>query len=183
MKLGKEEIQKIVLGVLLFFGLVYSYFNLLLGPLVAHTELNRRSINGLQPVIDANKAQIARTKELEAQAPKVQMVVRQVNAMIPEGAPVAWFPTRMAEFFKRQGIDHVTTRLNSESADGRYKAYRKLTWGVDVPKVEFLHFASALAALENEEPLIEINSVQIDASRDEVDTQHILITLNNLVRK
>ena len=32
MKLGKEEIQKIVLGVLLFFGLIYSYFDMLLGP-------------------------------------------------------------------------------------------------------------------------------------------------------
>ena len=32
-QLGKEEIQKIILGGLMCFGVIYSYFNLLLGPL------------------------------------------------------------------------------------------------------------------------------------------------------
>lgn len=33
MKLGREEVQKIVLGGLIIFGVIFSYFNLLLGPL------------------------------------------------------------------------------------------------------------------------------------------------------
>jgi hypothetical protein len=111
------------------------------------------------------------------------MSVFQVNAMIPPGSPVAWFPTRMADFFKRQGIDKATTRLNSETADKRFPGYRKLTWGIDLPKVEFVQFASAIAALENEEPLIEITNMQIDAGREDVETQHALITVNNLVRQ
>ena len=183
MKLGKEEIQKIVLGALLLLGLVYSYFDLLLGPLMAQQELTEKSIHGLGPVIQADKAQIARARELDQNAPLAERTVKQINAMIPDGSPVAWFPTRTAEFFKRQGIDRVTTRLNSEPPDTRYPGYRKLTWGIDIPKVGFFQFASAIAALENEEPLVEIGSVQIDASREDVETQHALLTVNNLVRQ
>jgi len=76
----------------------------------------------------------------------------------------------------------VTTRLNSESSDKRYAGYRKLTWGIDVPRVGFVQFASAVAALENEEPLIEITNMQIDAGREDVEMQHALITVNNLVK-
>jgi hypothetical protein len=183
MKLGKEEIQKIVLGILLLFGMVYSYFNLLLGPLVARQEAYGKSIKGLGPLTVAAKAQIDKTTQMEKEAPKVAMTVHQVNAMIPAGSPVAWFPTRMADFFKRQNIDKVTTRLNSEAADKRYAGYRKLTWGIDVPRVGFVQFANAVAALENEEPLIEITNMQIDAGREDVEMQHVLITVNNLVRQ
>jgi hypothetical protein len=183
MKLGKEEIQKIVLGILLFFGLIYGYFDLLLGPLLARQEAYEKSIKGLGPATAAANAQITRTKQMEKEAPGVAMVVYQVNAMIPPGSPVAWFPTRMADFFKHRGIDKVTTRLNSESADKRYGGYRKLTWGIDVPRVGFVQFAGAIAALENEEPLIEITSVQIDAGREDVEMQHALVTVNNLVKQ
>jgi hypothetical protein len=183
MKLGKEEIQKIVLGVLLFFGLVYSYFNLLLGPLVARQEAFDKSIKGLGPTTAAANSQIANTKKMENEAPGVAMIVHQVNAMIPPGSPVAWFPTRMAEFFKSRGIDRVTTRLNSESTDKRFMGYRKLTWGIDIPRVGFVQFASAISALENDEPLIEITSMQIESGREDVEMQHILITVNNLVKQ
>jgi len=183
MKLGKEEIQKIVLGVLLFFGMVYSYFNILLGPLLAREDAFEKSIKGLGPATAIANAQIAQTKQMEAEAPKVAMIVHQVNAMIPPGSPVAWFPTRMADFFKAHGIERVTTRLNSESIDKRYTGYRKLTWGIDATRVGFVQFAGAIAALENDEPLIEITSIQIDAGREDVEMQHVLITVNNLVKQ
>ena len=183
MKLGKEEIQKIVLGVLLLFGVVYSYFDLLLGPLLARQDAYTKSIKGLGPAAAAANAQIQKTKQMEKDAPAVAITVYQVNAMIPAGSPVAWFPTRMADFFKHQGIDKVTTRLNSESTEKQYTGYRKLTWGIDVPRVGFVQFAGAIATLENEEPLIEISNMQIDASREDVEMQHALITVNNLVKQ
>jgi hypothetical protein len=182
MKLGKEEIQKIVLGVLLLFGVVYSYFALLLGPLLARQDAYDKSIRGLGPATATAKSQIDKTKQMEKDAPTVAMTVYQVNAMIPPGSPVAWFPTRMADFFKKQGIDKVTTRLNSEATDKEYVGYRKLTWGIDLPRVGFVQFANAVAALENSEPLIEISSMQIDAGREDVEMQHALITVNNLVK-
>jgi hypothetical protein len=183
MKLGKEEIQKLVLGLLLFFGLIYSYFDLLLGPLSKRQEAARQSITALGPEIANAKAQIEKTRQMEQNIIAAQLTARQVDAMIPEGSPVAWFPTRMTEFFKKQGIDKALTRMNGELPDKDLPGFRKLVWGVDLPKVEFASFAEAVAALENEEPLFEIAALQIDASREDVEAQHALITLNNLVKQ
>ena len=182
MKLGKEEIQKIVLGALLFFGILYSYFDLLLGPLKKGQAGTQKSIESLVPEIAAAKAQIARTETMEKNAPAALTTIRQVAAMIPEGSPVAWFPTRVADFFKRQGLDKTVTRMNNEIPEGELPGFRRIAWGVDLPKIEFVPFAVALAALENEEPLVEISSVQIDASREDVQTQRALITVNNIVK-
>lgn len=183
MKLGKDEIQKLILGLLLFFGLVYSYFDLLLGPLSRRQAATQQSIVALGPEIANARAQIAKTQQLEKGAPGTMLINRQVEAMIPEGSPVAWFPTRMTEFFKKQGIDKALTRMNGELSDKALPGFRKLVWGVDLPKVEFVPFAEAIAALENEEPLLEIASLQIDASRDDVESQHALLTVSNLVKQ
>jgi hypothetical protein len=183
MKLGKEEIQKLVLGVMLLFGVIYGYFSFALGPLLKNQEATRRNISSLGPEIEKAKAQIQKTKELEKTAPSALLATQQVEAMIPEGSPVAWFPTQMAEFFKKQGFDKAFTRLNSEVPDKELVGYRRLTWSVDLPKVEFAPFANSIATLENEEPLIEISNLQIDASREEVETQHALLTVNNLIKQ
>src|SRR5687768_12597280 len=112
MKLGKDEIQKLALGVLLLIGVIYSYFDLLLGPLSRRQAAARQSIVALGPEITNAKGQIEKTRKMEVNAPAAMLTVRQVDAMIPEGSPVAWFPTLMAEFFKKQGIDKALTRMN-----------------------------------------------------------------------
>lgn len=183
MKLGKEEIQKIVLGGLLMLGVIYSYFDLLLGPLTKRAEQTQQSINALGPEIANAKAQIAKSHQMEAESPAATLPMRQVESMIPEGAPVAWFPTHMTEFFKKQGIDKVSTRMTGEASDKELPGFRRIVWGVDLPKVDFVPFGQALAALENEEPLLEISAVQIDSSRDDVEMQHAFITLNNIVKQ
>ncbi|MEA3208849.1 MAG: hypothetical protein QOE70_1906 [Chthoniobacter sp.] len=183
MKLGKDELQKLVLGGLLLIGVVYSYFDLLLFPLLARQEAATKSTVALGPEIDNAQAQIKKTQDLEKRAPELTLVLTQVNAMIPEGSPVAWFPTRTADFFKRQGIEKVTTRLNSETVEKELPGFRRLAWGVDLPKVDFADFGSALCILENEELLLEVNSIQIDASRDDPQTQHALLTVRNFVKQ
>lgn len=183
MKLGKEEIQKIVLGVLLFFGLIYSYFDMLLGPLSKRAELTKHSAETLVPQIQASKGQIQKAKDMERDFASATLVMRQVEAMIPDGSPVAWFPTQMQEFFKKEGIDRSSTRMTGDSGDKELPKFRHIAWGVDLPKVDFATFGNAVATLENEQPLIEISAVQIDASRDDVESQHVFLTVNNLVKK
>jgi hypothetical protein len=183
MKLGKEEIQKIVLSGLLLLGVIYSYFDLLLGPLMTRQEQTQKNVTALGPEIENAKAQIAKTAQLEKDTPKLTLPMRQAEAMIPEGAPVAWFPTRIGEFFKKQGIDRASTRMTSESPEKDLKGFRRISWGVDLPKVDFVTFGLAVAALENEEPLLEVTALQIDASRDDVETQHAFLTVNNLVKQ
>ena len=115
MKLGKEEIQKMFLGGLMLIGLVYVYFNLLLGPLVARQGFVRKSIVDLDPQIAAAQAQIKKTADLEVTAPKAAQTLAQVGAMIPEGSPVAWFPKRLGDFFKHQGTVPVNPSASHTS--------------------------------------------------------------------
>jgi len=183
MKLGKDEIQKLILASLIVMGVVYSYFNLLLGPLAKSQEATRKSVTALGPEIAAAKAQIKRTEEVEKTAPASMETLRRVMAMIPEGSPVAWFPPRVSDFFKKQGLDKTSTRLNTEVVEKEMVGFRRMNWGIDLPKVGFVPFATALAALENEEPLLEINNLQLDVSREEVEMQHALLTVSNIVKQ
>ena len=183
MKLGKEEIQKIVLGSLMLVGIVYVYFSMLLGPLVQHQGVVRQSSVDLDPQIAAAQVQIKKTAAIEATALKATETLAQVSAMIPEGSPVAWFPTRLGDFFKKQGVDKAATRMNNESEDKALPGFRRISWSVDLPRVDFIPFASAIAQLENDEPLVEIGTMQVDTSRDDVDSQHVTMTVNNLVKQ
>lgn len=183
MKLGKDEIQKLVLGGLLLAGVVYGYFDLLLFPLKKAQQATLNSTVALGPEIQAAQAQLKKTQDLEKTVAEKMIVLRQVDAMIPEGSPVAWFPTRVGDFFRRQGIEKATTKINGESPEKDMPGFRRLAWGIDLPKVAYGQFGGAICALENEEPLLEIRTMQIDASRDDAETQRSTITVSNLVKQ
>lgn len=182
MKLGKEEIQKLSLGLLLFVGMVYSYFSMLLFPEMAKQASLRKNIAALGPEITASQAQIKKGKDLETTASAKSQVVQQVHAMIPEGSPVAWFPPRMAEFFKRQGIDKTTSKMNADPVE-KLAGFRRLAWSIDLPRVDFGQFGAAVCAMENEELLMEITNVQIETSREDPESQHAVLTVHNLIKK
>ena len=181
MKLGKDEIQRLALGVLLLIAMIYSYFALLLGPLKVQQANTAKSIQAMEPQIAAAKAQIRKAQTVEESAPAARGTLEQIKAMIPEGSPVAWVPPQMAEFFKSRGVDKVSTRMNSELPEKDMPGFRRIAWGVDLPRVEFVPFAAALAQLENEEPLLEVTAIQVDGSREDIEAQHVLLTVSNLV--
>jgi hypothetical protein len=183
MKLTKDQTQKIALGVLMMIGVVYSYFDFLLGPIQKGKAVANSNTDGLDPQIATANAQIARVATIEAQSPNAVHIVKQVEAMIPEGSPVAWFPPRLTEFFKKKGMDRVAARVNNDSLDKDYVGFRRVNWGVELPRVDFMAFAAAIADLENEEMLLEIQSLDIEAGRDEAQMQRANLVLNNLVRQ
>ena len=183
MKYGKDEIQKLFLGVLLLIGLLYAYFDLLLGPLKRAQLATEKSITEVDPEIARAKAEINRARAVEANAPVARATVEQVSAMSPEGSPVAWFPPRIADFFKARGVDRAATRMNSEAAEKDLPGFRRLTWGVDLPSVDFIALANSLAELENEEPLVQITSIKIDPAAEQVEQQRVLLTVTNIVKQ
>ena len=65
MKLGKDEIQKLVLGGLMLIGLIYGYFSMLLGPLSTRQESARKKIIALGPQIAEAKAHHASQTQLK----------------------------------------------------------------------------------------------------------------------
>jgi hypothetical protein len=182
MKLTKEQTQKIALGAMMFCGVIYSYFEFLLGPLSAGRELAAKETEALAPKIAAARTQIAKTKAIEQKAPASLELLDQVKAMIPQGAPIAWVPTRLTELFKREGVDKASARMAGEPAERDLAGFGKFAWTVEIPRVEFITFARALAVLENSEPLMEVQSLEIEAGRDNVQFQRVSLTLHNIVR-
>lgn len=181
MKFGKEEIQKAFLGLLLLLTLVYGYFEMLLGPLKVRRDGARKEIEKMTATIREARGQVRKAQDAEAAVPDAQRVVQQVKAMIPEAAPVAWFPTHVSEHFKREGVERAVTRLNSEQPEKDLPGFRRMFWGVELPSVEFIPFAQALADFENEEPLAEVTNIQISASADDVEIQRVALNVRSLV--
>ena len=183
MKLGKEQIQRLMLGVLLLIAMIYSYFALLLGPLNVQQASTRKAIAAITPQIEAANAQIRRAQTVEQNAPAARATLDQINSLIPDGSPVAWFPPMIAEFFKARGIEKAATRMNNEFPEKDLPGFRRIAWSIDLPRVGFIPFATALAQLENEEPLLEITAVQLDSAPDNVELQRALLTVSNIVKQ
>lgn len=182
-KIRKEDLQKIALGLLMALGIVYGYFDLLLGPIKAKQRNTTASIGALDPEIGKAKTQLSRAISVERDAPRAEATIKTINAMIPEGAPVAWFPVLIADFFKKFGFDKGLTRMNNELVDKELPGYRRVSWGIDLPRVECLTFAGAVAQLENDEPLIEIQALTIETLREDPEAQRVLLTVNNIVKQ
>lgn len=182
MKLSKDQIQKIILGSMIFFGVIYAYFEFLIGPLGTARDAAMKDMEALSPKLAEARAQISKTKTLEEKAPASQMVLEQVQAMIPQGAPIAWVPTKLSELFKREGIEKMTARKAGEPAEKELTGFARLSWAVEIPKVDFLTMAGAVAALENSEPLMEIQTVDIEPLRENVQLQRVSMMLYNIAR-
>jgi len=183
MKLGKEEIQKIFLSFLLLVGLLYCYFNMLLGPLSDEQTKAQNAIADLTPKINDANAIIKDVKVREKTAPEVSAVLDEIKAGIPDGAPIAWFPPAIIGFFKRQGIDKCNIHVISSGPVNNLPGFTKFSWNLSLPRVEVAPLATTLAALENEQPLLEITELHINASKDDVQYQTATLTLTTIVKQ
>ena len=132
MKLTKDQIQKIVLGAMLFSGVIYAYFEFLLGPQTAGRERAIKAAAALEPQITAARGQIVKTQALEEKGPEAQHLLDQVKAMIPSGSPIAWLPTKVADLFKREGVDKVTPRMLNEGPDKELTGFSRITWAARI---------------------------------------------------
>lgn len=183
MKLGKEEIQKIFLSILLLIGLLYAYFTMLLDPLSKQEENAKKTVADLAPKIAAAKSLIKDVAQREKDAPKTNETLDQIKSMIPEGAPIAWFPPLITGFMKRQGIDKCTIHMGGDAAEKDLPGFKKMYWNLEMPHVDLPTLGIAIAALENQEPLLEVSNVQISASRDDVQYQSARVTLSTIVKQ
>jgi hypothetical protein len=181
MKLNEDQIKKIGLSLAVLAVLLYGYFAYLLGPLEKRVQDATSGIGATEPAIADAQKQIAKTAELEKQAPEATAFLNNLKNSMPDGAPIAWFPPKMADFFKKHGIDKCTTRMMSEAQD-TMPGFKKITWSVDVPRAEFVPLGVAISNLENDEPLLNILDVSIDAAREDAQYQHATLILTTLVK-
>ena len=186
MKINKEQLQKIFLISLLAIGGLYCYFDMLLGPLARQEEAALKRIEELQPKIMEAKKQLNRTHSIEEgdqNVGRARQIMEVIKASIPEGASVAWFPSRLSDFFSRQGIKKPLYRLNSETPDADLPGYKDSFWSIEIPKIQFAALAIAIAGLENQEGLLQIRNLQIEATPIDVQFQRAQLTISTLVKE
>jgi hypothetical protein len=182
MKLNAEEIKKIVLSAMVFIILLYCYKNMMLDDQSKRETRALETIASLTPQLADAQKQINRTTALKEKAPADNEILDQIKAMIPPGEPVAWFPPRIMEFFKRQGIEKSSVRQSGVSGGRELPGFKRIAWTIDLPRTEFVQLAIAIAGLENEEPLLEITGLQIDESADNLQFQHATLNVSIIAK-
>ncbi len=186
MNLTKEQLQKAALGVVLVLVALYAYFSMLLGPLGAREKRAQKAMDALAPKMKEANTQITRTRSIEAEDPfgAAAGIAREAMATrIPDGAAIVWLPQRLSEFFHSQGIKKITSKAEAEQDDLSLPGYRLSTWQVNIAEVEFVPFAAAIAAMENQEGLAQITSLRIETNAANVQFQNASLKFSTLVKK
>lgn len=182
MKLSNEELKKVFLSTMIFVVLVYGYDNFLLDDLNKSEKGAETTIARLKPEIAKAEDQIHQTTVLKEQAPHEGEALEQIKALIPPGEPVAWFPPRITDFFKRQGIERSSVRPGAVTAINQIPGFKRIEWTIDLPRVEYAKLAIAIAGLENETPLLEINSLSLEQKPDSIEFQHAILSVSIIVK-
>jgi hypothetical protein len=184
-KLSKDQIQKLLLSVMGFVGLVYVYFSFFLGPLNTSRNATLAQINELQDKVANSKNEMTKTAKLEKQAEAATTRFAALKALSPEGAPIAWFPPRIKTFFSNLEIDKATARLESSTP---YKEtdlanWTRYSWIIDLPQADYSTLGKAVAALENSEPLLSITRINIRALPEDPQFQQITLNASTAIVK
>ena len=183
-KLTKDQLQKIILSSLMMVGLIYCYFTFLIASLNKSDRATDAAITDLDKQIAVAKSNVKRSASVEEQARSSEELLAQVNDMVPDGAPIAWFPPRMNTFFTRHGVKGVTVRSAGidSATDPVMKDYRSANWSVDIPQVGATALGITLAGLENEEKLLEITRLQVSTQVDAPEKQRVALNLLTLLK-
>lgn len=179
-KLSKDQWQKVILSTMLLLFTIYCYFQFLLNPLIARALAAEVESTSLEKKISDANVKMRGFKDLKAKAVESGELVTQVNAFIPTGAPIAWFPPRMRNFFERQGLKGVTVRLrNTDRPEADLaKTFINANWSFEIPRADFFPFGIAIAGLENEEFLLEIGDLRLTTRGD--DPEAVSVTMDAL---
>ena len=183
-KFNKDQKQKIFLSGLLMIGLIYCYFNFLITPLGKQDAARAASIEGLDAKLAKAQTTLKRSKSVQNQAKSAQETLAQVGDMVPEGAPIAWFPPRIHAFFDRHAVKGSIVRPGSLDAapDPAMQNFRNADWTIDLPQVGIAPLGIVLAGLENEEKLLEITRLQISTQADSPEKQHVAMNVTTLLK-
>jgi hypothetical protein len=183
MKLTQEELKKIALSAVFAIGGLYVYFAILLGPL----NMRERNLNGIlaemEPRIRDAQREIREIANVEERLPWSEEVMAETRSKIPEGAPVAWFPPHISARLERHNIKAISSRISEEIPEPDVPGFARFGWVITLPKINAVDLGFALAALENEEPLLQITGLAIDANGEVPEFQSAVINLKSIVRK
>jgi hypothetical protein len=185
LNLNKDQIQKLALSSIGFIVLVYVYFSFFLGPLTKSRDSMLVSINDLQGKVGTSKNEMTKASNLEKQASAATSRYAALTSLSPEGAPIAWFPPRMKIFFSNLQIDKTTARLDGSVPykEADLSGWMRYNWTLDLPQADFDVLGKAVAELENTEPLLSINKINIHALPSDPQFQQVSLTVSTAILK
>lgn len=184
-KFSSDQIKKLALSAMGFVFLLYVYFTFFLGPLQKIRAGTLAEIDQLQKKIDGSKSEMAKAATLERQAKEATARFAALKAMIPDGAPIAWFPPRMKAFFANQQIDKAVARLESNTAfkQSDMANWTKYNWLIELPQADFAALGRAIADLENNEPLLSVTKLSIHILPNDPQFQQVGIAATTVIEK
>jgi hypothetical protein len=184
-KLSSDQIKKLALSAMGFVFLLYVYFTFFLGPLQRMRNTTLAEIDDLQKKIDGSKDEMAKGAGLERQAKDSTARFAALKALIPDGAPIAWFPPRMKTFFANQQIDKAVARLESNTSfkQSELASWTKYNWLIELPQADFEALGRSIADLENSEPLLSITKISIHILPNEPQFQQVGIAATTVIEK
>lgn len=185
LNLNKDQIQKLALSTIGFVVLLYVYFSFFLGPLNKSRDSMLVSINDLQNKVGTSKNEMTKATNLEKQATAATTRYAALTNASPEGAPIAWFPPRMKIFFSNLQIDKTTARLEGSVPykEADLSGWMRYNWTLDLPQTDFDVLGNAVAELENTEPLLSINKINIHALPSDPQFQQVSLTVSTAILK
>jgi hypothetical protein len=175
---SKDQIQKIILSTLGFIGLIYCYFTFFLGPLDKSRAEMTQEIAATQEKTASSRTEMRKTANLELQAKEATSRFEALKKMTQSGAPIAWFPPKMRNFFAAQGIDKAGVKLATSSSykEPEMSDWVRDTWAIDLPTCDYETFGKALAELENSQPLLAVEKISIRAVPEAPQFQQASLT-------
>ncbi len=184
-RLTKDQIQKLALSTIGFVALLYVYFSFFLGPLNNGRANAERTMADLQHKLASSKTEMDRAAKLEREASSATTRFAALQALSPEGAPIAWFPPRLKAFFANQRIDRSNARLDTTGAfkEPELEQWSRYTWVIDLPQTEFATVGKALAELENTDPLLAVTRLTIRASAENPQFQQVNLVAHSTITK
>ncbi|MEO6871758.1 MAG: hypothetical protein ABI233_06005 [Chthoniobacterales bacterium] len=177
-KFNKDQIQKIFLSGLGFIALIYCYFTFFLGPLDRSRATMTQTIDETEAKTASSKTEMKKTANLEVQAKEATSRYEALKSATQEGAPIAWFPPKMRNFFDSRGIEKAGVRLSASSAfkEPELSDWIKDVWSIDLPAADYEALGKAIADLENSEPLLAVQKISIHAAPEDPQFQQVNLT-------
>ncbi len=184
-KLSKDQIQKVALSAIGFVILLYVYFSFFLGPLTRSRATMEKTMADLQSKIHDSKNDLRKTANLEHEAGTATTRYAALQALTPDGAPIAWFPPKIKTFFASDQIDKAVAHLGNtdDPKDPALSGWSNYTWLISLPEADYSALGKAIADLENSEPLLSIDRLTIRAQPEQPQFQQVEIVATNIIKK
>ena len=184
-KFSKDEIQKLILSSIGFVVLLYVYFTFFLGPLNKSRAAMGKQIEQVQTKIATSQTEIKKAANLEKQATAATTRFGALRGLSPEGAPIAWFPPRLKLFFSNLQLEKTAVRPDGNGAykEPELSEWARYNWLIELPKADFITLGTALAQLENSEPLLSISRLSIKSVAETPQYQQVTLFANVAILK